>query len=123
MIRYASTAPNKNWGENDCDDTGMDTGYHQGKRKIRRGSSFVVMHRTERFEQKLQGLALVPHDARADLQNLEHQSFSSLDQFQSLARTSGLLLLLARTTDRLFQSMFSSLMMSLWSEDGVTFLP
>ena len=61
------------------------------------------MRRTERFEQKLQSLALVPHDARADLQNLEHQSSSSLDQFQSLARTSGLLLLLARTTDRLFQ--------------------
>ena len=74
------------------------------------------MRRTERFEQKLQSLALVPHDARADLQNLEHQSSSSLDQFQSLARTSGLLLL-ARTTDRLFQSMFSSLMMSLWSEE------
>jgi hypothetical protein len=38
--------------------------------------SFVCRNaRTERFEQKLQGLALVPHDARTDLQNLVASKF------------------------------------------------
>lgn len=45
--------------------------------------------RTERFEQELQGLALVPHNARTDLQNLMYQSSSSLaDQFLRYSLTS-----------------------------------